>query len=108
MRYVNSEEEHRCSNCGFSFTGNYCPTCSQRAGVGSIWCLAFVFVFVYSAILLLSHFIFFTGEAPDIQVAGYTFPAKNFMTYFYVIIGTLILSTGYLINRLATRKARRQ
>lgn len=52
--------------------------------------------------------IFFTGEAPDIQVAGYTFPAKNFMTCFYVIIGTLILSTGYLINRLATRKARRQ
>lgn len=30
------------------------------------------------------------------------------MTCFYVIIGTLIFSTGYLINRLATRKARRQ
>lgn len=30
------------------------------------------------------------------------------MTCFYVIIGTLILSTGYLINRFATRKARRQ
>lgn len=75
---------------------------------GTIWRLAFVFVFVYSAILLLGHLIFFTGEAPDIQVAGYTFPAKNFMTCFYVIIGTLILSTGYLINRLATRKARRQ
>ena len=36
MRYVNSEEEHRCSNCGFTFTGNYCPCCSQRAGVGHI------------------------------------------------------------------------
>jgi len=36
VRYVNSEEEHRCSNCGFTFTGNYCPCCSQRAGVGHI------------------------------------------------------------------------
>jgi sorbitol-specific phosphotransferase system component IIC len=58
--------------------------------------------------IIAESFFFFTGEAPDIQVAGYTFPAKNFMTCFYVIIGTLILSTGYLINRLATRKARRQ
>ena len=36
MRYVNSEEEHRCNNCGFTFTGNYCPCCAQRAGVGHI------------------------------------------------------------------------
>lgn len=36
VRYVNSEEEHRCNNCGFTFTGNYCPCCSQRAGVGHI------------------------------------------------------------------------
>ena len=36
MQYVESEEEHRCSNCGFTFTGHYCPTCSQRAGLGRI------------------------------------------------------------------------
>ena len=36
IRYVEGEEAHRCSNCGFTFTGHYCPTCSQRAGVGRI------------------------------------------------------------------------
>ena len=75
---------------------------------GTLWRLVFVFCFVYSVTLLLGHLIFFSGEAPDIQVAGYTFPAKNFMPCFYVIIGTLVLSTGYLINRLVTPKARRQ
>ncbi len=75
---------------------------------GTMWRLVFVFCFVYSVTLLLGHLIFFSGEAPDIQVAGYTFPAKNFMPCFYVIIGTLVLSTGYLINRLVTPKAQRQ
>ena len=36
MRYVQGEEEHRCNNCGFTFTGHYCPTCSQRATLGRI------------------------------------------------------------------------
>ena len=36
IRYVEGEEEHRCHNCGFTFTGHYCPTCSQRANVGRI------------------------------------------------------------------------
>lgn len=36
MRYVKSEVEHRCCNCGYTFTGRYCPTCSQRADLGCI------------------------------------------------------------------------
>ncbi len=36
MHYVQSKEEHRCNNCGFTFTGHYCPTCSQRATLGPI------------------------------------------------------------------------
>ena len=36
MRYVQGEEEHRCNNCGFTFTGYYCPTCSQRSSMGRI------------------------------------------------------------------------
>ena len=36
MQDVKNEQKHLCSNCGFSFTGIYFPTCSQRAGVGSI------------------------------------------------------------------------
>ena len=36
MRYVKSEVEHRCCNCGYTFTGRYCPTCSQRADLGRI------------------------------------------------------------------------
>ena len=36
MRYVQGEDEHRCNNCGFTFTGHYCPTCSQRASLGRI------------------------------------------------------------------------
>ena len=31
-----SEEEHRCQCCGHRFRGNYCPHCSQKAGVGRI------------------------------------------------------------------------
>ena len=36
MQYVEGKESHHCINCGFMFTGHYCPTCSQRAGVGHI------------------------------------------------------------------------
>lgn len=36
IHYVNSKEEHKCNNCGFTFTGNYCPCCSQKASVGRI------------------------------------------------------------------------
>ncbi|MBR5169871.1 MAG: DUF3667 domain-containing protein [Muribaculaceae bacterium] len=36
IKYVKGEEEHRCNNCGFTFTGHYCPTCSQQASVGRI------------------------------------------------------------------------
>lgn len=36
VHYVNSKTEHQCNNCGFTFTGNYCPCCSQKAGVGRI------------------------------------------------------------------------
>jgi len=36
MRYVQGEVEHRCNNCGFTFRGHYCPTCSQRASLGRI------------------------------------------------------------------------
>ena len=31
-----SNEEHLCNNCGHTFTGNYCPYCSQKAGEGHI------------------------------------------------------------------------
>lgn len=36
MKFHMSEETHRCNNCGMEFSGNYCPCCSQRAGVGRI------------------------------------------------------------------------
>ena len=36
IHYVEGEEEQRCCNCGFTFKGYYCPTCSQRAGLGRI------------------------------------------------------------------------
>ena len=75
---------------------------------GTIWRLAFVIIFVYCCALLLGHLVFFSGEAPDIQVAGQSFPANIFMTCFYVIFGVLILSSGYLINSLATRKGKPQ
>ena len=75
---------------------------------GSLWRLVFVFGFVYRFSLLLAHLAFFMGLTPDIQVQGYTLPAKIFMIGFHVLSGTLILGTGYLINRIATRKARRQ
>jgi hypothetical protein len=31
-----SEEEHRCQCCGHRYRGNYCPRCSQKAGLGRI------------------------------------------------------------------------
>ena len=74
---------------------------------GTLWRLAFVFCFVYCAALLLAHLVFYSGEAPDIQVAGHSFPAESFMTNFYCVFGVLILGTGYLINRIAMRMARR-
>lgn len=33
---LNSGEIHHCNNCGNDFTGNFCPICSQRAGLGDI------------------------------------------------------------------------
>ena len=79
---------------------------------GTLWRLAFVFIFVYCCALLLGHLIFYSGPTRDIQVMGYTLPAESFMTCLYIFTGVLILSTGYLINRLVnhfvTRKTRRQ
>ena len=71
---------------------------------GTLWRLAFVIGFVYCAVLLLSHLVFFSGQAPDIQVAGHSFPAKSFMPCFYISVGVLIMATGYLINRITARK----
>lgn len=34
--FINSKEEHRCNCCGTTFSGNYCPCCSQKADCGSI------------------------------------------------------------------------
>ena len=31
-----SDQVHHCNNCGNDFTGNYCPICSQKAGMGRI------------------------------------------------------------------------
>ena len=33
---VNSQESHKCHNCGSDFVGNYCPICSQKKGMGRI------------------------------------------------------------------------
>jgi hypothetical protein len=33
---IKSNEVHHCSNCGSEFTGNFCPICSQKAGMGRI------------------------------------------------------------------------
>ena len=31
-----SDEVHHCNNCNHDFTGNFCPICSQKAGMGRI------------------------------------------------------------------------
>lgn len=31
-----TDEVHHCNNCGEDFTGNFCPVCSQKAGLGRI------------------------------------------------------------------------
>lgn len=33
---VNSQESHKCHNCGSDFVGNFCPVCSQKEGMGRI------------------------------------------------------------------------
>ena len=33
---IMGEEEHRCQCCGQRYQGNYCPRCSQKAGLGRI------------------------------------------------------------------------
>ena len=33
---LTNEEEHHCQCCGHSYRGNYCPRCSQKAGLGRI------------------------------------------------------------------------
>ena len=33
---VATDEEHHCNNCGSEFKGNFCPFCSQKAGMGRI------------------------------------------------------------------------
>ena len=33
---IASDEVHRCKNCGHEFVGNFCPVCSQKAGMGRI------------------------------------------------------------------------
>ena len=34
--YQCSSEQHHCNNCGNDFIGNFCPVCSQKAGMGRI------------------------------------------------------------------------
>ena len=76
---------------------------------GTLWRLAFVYIFVYCNWLLMAHVVFYMGLTTDVQIApGYTLPANSFMTGFYIFFGALTIVTGYLINRIATRKARRQ
>ena len=33
---IDENERHRCENCGNDFAGNYCPHCSQKAGLNKI------------------------------------------------------------------------
>jgi len=40
VRYRMDESEHVCNNCGHTYTGNYCPVCSQSARHGRISWLA--------------------------------------------------------------------
>lgn len=40
ITYRLDEHEHVCNNCGHTFTGNYCPVCSQSARHGRITWLA--------------------------------------------------------------------
>jgi len=40
IKYRLDEHEHVCNNCGHTFTGNYCPVCSQSARHGRITWLA--------------------------------------------------------------------
>lgn len=75
---------------------------------GTVWRLLFVFGFVYCVAPLLAHLAFYLGLARDVQVADFTLPAKSFMVGFYIFFGVLIIVVGYLINRIATRKARQQ
>ena len=75
---------------------------------GTVWRLLFVFGFVYCVALLLAHLAFYLGLTRDVQIAEYTLPAKSFMPGFYIFFGVLIIAVGYLINRIVTRKFRRQ
>ena len=75
---------------------------------GTTWRLLFVFGFVYCVALLLTHLVFYFGLTRDVQVAGYTLPAKFFMPGFYIFLGVLFMVVGYFINRITTRKTRPQ
>lgn len=33
---LKSEQQHQCANCHRDYTGNYCPYCSQKAGLGKV------------------------------------------------------------------------
>ena len=33
---ITSDQVQHCNNCGRDFTGNFCPVCSQKAGVGRV------------------------------------------------------------------------
>ena len=35
-KFVNSDEEHRCYCCGTTYSGNFCPCCSQKSVIGPI------------------------------------------------------------------------
>lgn len=36
LRFEMSDTGHHCQNCGLDFTGNYCPCCGQRGGIGAV------------------------------------------------------------------------
>ena len=36
IQYHKSEEKHFCNNCGFDFTGDFCPTCGQKHTMGPV------------------------------------------------------------------------
>ena len=76
---------------------------------GTLWRQAFVFGFIYCFALVLAFTVFDMGIPIDLPVApGRSINVRNLYIGFFGISGIVIMVMGYLINRIATRKARRQ
>jgi hypothetical protein len=78
---------------------------------GTLWRQAFVFGFVFCTAVTLATWAFDLNPAANAGIptpSGQMLSIKSILITFYSVASIIILAIGYIINRIATRKIRKE